>query len=273
MFSVADVLLTFYSDFWCIPTNACLCSGDWSTPACNSITPLVIQWKEILQRRPAESERERERQARHVSEATTNVMSRQQMNRASISSLGQKMLHNSKQNIYFLCAIQTKSEGPGASLSLHLLSGHPLSQPCLKFHLENIFLPFPHSHMLSTTLALLCLLWIQYAVALWFTCLTNMDRGPKWFLKSSNGLGSARSVLGGNAPSLCLSFPLSHSLHMCVTVRACQVVYLCLCLLRVCVRACTSVGPHPRALLDSHAGRWQRSTGRQSGNEIRMSDS
>lgn len=55
-----------------------------------------------------------------------------------------------------------------------------------------------------------------------FSRLTNMDRRPKWFLKSSNGLWSACAVLGDNSRSV------SHSQCCCV----------CLCL-----RACASLTP------------------------------
>lgn len=55
-----------------------------------------------------------------------------------------------------------------------------------------------------------------------------MDRRPKWFLKSSNGLWRACAELGDNSPSLSLS------LSECVC--ACQLVCLCLC---VCARTST----------------------------------
>lgn len=74
-----------------------------------------------------------------------------------------------------------------------------------------------------------------------------MDRGPKWFLKSSNGLWSACAVLGDN--SLSVSLPPSTTyvcacLSVSVFVRAC--VYMCVCVWL------------PHALPDSLAGRWQR---------------
>lgn len=107
---------------------------------------------------------------------------------------------------------------------------HPPSRPWPNFIWETSFSLSPTLTCSPTTLALLCL-WILCAVALWFTCLTNMDRGPKWFLKSSNGLESACAATGGNTPSLCLrlSFP-SLRVCVCVAVCACQFVCLCLCL-------------------------------------------
>lgn len=69
--------------------------------------------------------------------------------------------------------------------------------------------------MLPTLLPLHSL-WISCAVAVWFTCLTNMDRGPKWFLKSSNGLWSTSAVLGDNRLSVCPPLTLSVCVWLCV---------------------------------------------------------
>lgn len=159
-------------------------------------------------------------------------MSKHQMNQASISSLGPKCCIIQTQTFFF---VWFKPNHRAQSLSPSTCCQPSSIPPLPKFHLGDIFLPFPLSHMLPTSLSLLSL-WIQCTVALWFTCLTNMDRGPKWFLKSSNGLWSACAVLGDN--SLSFSLPLSPLLpltHMRVTVCACQVVCLCLCLyVRVC---------------------------------------
>lgn len=182
------------------------------------------------------------------------MMSRHQMNQASISSPAQKCCIIQTQTFFFAWF---KPNQRDQSLYPSTCCQPPSIPPSPKFHLGDIFLPFPLSLMLSTSLSLLSL-WIQCAVALRFTCLTNMDRGPKWFLKSSNGLWSACVVLGDNSLSVSLSLPLT---LMCVCVCDCVClsgclsvyVYVCLCLcLYVCVHARLRL---PHALPDSLAGR------------------
>lgn len=70
-------------------------------------------------------------------------------------------------------------------------------------------------------------LWIQHTVALRFTCLTKMDRGPKCFFKSSNGLWRTCAVLGDNS----LSVSVTHSLT-CVCLCFCLFVsvFICVCM-------------------------------------------
>lgn len=193
-------------------------------------------------------------------------MSNHQTNQASISCPGQKYSIIQTQT-YFKPNQRVQSPSPSTCC---LPSSIPHSP---KFHLGDIFLPFPFSLMLSTSLSLLSL-WIQCAVALRFTCLTNMDRGPKWFLKSSNGLWSACAVLVDNILSVSLPLsPANPNVRGCVCLSGCLSVYVFVCIcscLHVCVHARLWL---PHALPDSLAGRWQRSLERQSGNEIRMSDS
>lgn len=137
-------------------------------------------------------------------------MSRPQRNRASISRPGSKKLHNSKPNI-FLCTTETESESEAA------LPPSAVSRPPPPPGLSLTQISF--SGHISTGL------WLSLnsmQCSCRFNRLTNMDRRPKWFLKSSNGLWSACAVLGDNSRSV------SHSQCCCV----------CLCL-----RACASLTP------------------------------
>lgn len=121
------------------------------------------------------------------------------------------------------------------SLLPPLAVSQPASWPWPNFIWETSFSLSPTPTCSPTTLVLLCL-WIQCAVALWFTCLTNMDRGPKWFLKSSNGLERACAAAGGNTPSVCLrlSFPsVCGCVWLCVLVSLSVYVYVS----NVCVHA------------------------------------
>lgn len=77
-----------------------------------------------------QSERERERNKAHtVSGTTTNTVCERQMTQASISSRGQKMLHNS--NI-FLLRDSNRIRGSEASLPPPAVT-HTPSHPCLNF--------------------------------------------------------------------------------------------------------------------------------------------
>lgn len=186
-----------------------------------------------MKRNSAKRQAEREKQDAYQRRLLIRCPSGQ-MNQASISSLGQKCCIIQTQTFFF--AWFKPNQGV-QSLSPSTCCQPPSIPPLPKFHLGDIFLPFPLAHMLSTMLSLLSL-WIQCAVALWFTCLTNMDRGPKWFLKSSNGLWSACAVLGDNSLSLSLSLTPSNP-YVCDSVRlsGCLFMFMSLCL---CVRARTS---------------------------------
>lgn len=212
----------------------------WSPQLPNPITLLVIQKRELQKTHTHAHTR--------ASEASTNMMFRLQMNQASISSRGQKMLHNSNPNIFLVAWFNPTQR---VSLALHLL--HPSSALNFIWGMSSC-LCSPLPHMLSTLLRLLPL-WISCAAAFWFSCLTNMDSRPKWLLKSSNGLWRA-----GWQHTLPPSLSLPVSLTVCVCLYTCLFTFMCVC-------------AHLRALPGSLAGRWQRWAEWQPGNEIRMSDS
>lgn len=236
------VLLTLHmlcGEFWWIPPKACLCSSCWSTQLPNLITVLVIHWKEIQWRG---RERKNMKDIRHNHWYDVQSSEESGINLQSWS----KMLHNSNPNIFFFAWLKPNQRAWNLSPSTCC---QPTSIPASpKFHLGDILLPFPLSLMLSTSLSLLSF-WIQCAVALRFTCLTNMDRGPKWFLKSSNGLWSACAVLGDN--SLCVSLPLPHvCVWLCVLVCLFLFLSICVC---VCACACLSVSAFVRMFVHVHA--------------------
>lgn len=168
-------------------------------------------------------------------------MSMHQRNQASISSPGQKCCIIQTQTFVFA---RFKPNQMVWSLSCCTCCQPPSIPPLPKFHLGDVFLSFPLSLMLSTSPSPLSL-WIQCAVSLRFTCLTNIDRGPKWFLKSSNGLWSACAVLGDNSISVS---PSPSNPYLCATVCACLVVCLCFC-------TCTSMAsPYSPWLGDGSTG-------------------
>lgn len=132
-----------------------------------------------MKRNSAKRPAEREKQ-----QAGTHTMSKQQTNQASISSPAPKCCIIQTQTFFFAWS---KPNQRVQSLSPSTCCQPPSAPPLPKFHLGDMLPPFPPlSHALSNGESLLSL-WIHCAVAFWFTCLTNMDGGPKWFLKSLYG--------------------------------------------------------------------------------------